>query len=378
VRVKSCMPVIPSADVEKSLRFWIDGLGLTMDRPMRQDGRLVGCMVHNEHLYFWLNQRAGSPIKPENYEGIRLYWAPHDIHALRDRLERLGYAVSEITDRDYGQTEFFVTDDDGYSHCFGVATNKGRRPPQKTSPMFDWFSTLAAGSELLRDAASELQERGFIVLPGPVPSERMEQLADAYTAAVAAATGNDIRIGSTSTKVSDFVNRGAEFDDLYTFPPLLEACCRVIGRPFKLSSLLGRTLRPRSSAQELHVDVRRDSADWPLLGFILMIDEFRPDNGATRFVPGSHRWSVTPEDAISDLRAKHEKQVLACGSAGSLVVFNGSAWHGHTENRSSGPRRSLQGAFVPRDGCAATDFAARMQPETRARLGQLARYVLAL
>jgi hypothetical protein len=37
---------------------------------------------------------------------------------------KLGYSVSEIVDRDYGQTEFFVTDDDGYSHCFGAATNK--------------------------------------------------------------------------------------------------------------------------------------------------------------------------------------------------------------------------------------------------------------
>jgi len=122
--VKSCIPVIPSADLEKSLRFWVEGLGLTMDRAMRQDGRLIGCMVHNESLYFWLNQRAGSPIKPENYEGIRLYWAPSNIHAMRERLQRLGYIVSEITNRDYGQTEFFVTDDDGYSHCFGIATDK--------------------------------------------------------------------------------------------------------------------------------------------------------------------------------------------------------------------------------------------------------------
>jgi hypothetical protein len=96
-----------------------------MDRAMWQDGRLVGCMVHNERLRFWLNQRAGTPSKPENYEGIRLYWAPSDIHALRERLQRLGYAVSEIVDRDYGQSEFFVTDDDGYSHCFGVATEPG-------------------------------------------------------------------------------------------------------------------------------------------------------------------------------------------------------------------------------------------------------------
>jgi catechol 2,3-dioxygenase-like lactoylglutathione lyase family enzyme len=120
--VESCIPVIPSADLEKSLRFWVEGLGLTAGREMRQEGRLIGCMVHNEQVYFWLNQRAGASIKPENYEGIRLYWAPADIYATRDRLTQLGYAVSDIVDRDYGQTEFFLTDGDGYSHCFGVAT----------------------------------------------------------------------------------------------------------------------------------------------------------------------------------------------------------------------------------------------------------------
>ena len=126
MQVLSCMPVIPSADLEKSLRFWVDGLGLTMDRAMREDGRLVGCMVHDEHLQFWLNQRDGTPVTPEHYEGIRLYWAPRDLHALRARLEGLGFTVSEIDERDYGQTEFFVTDDDGYSHCFGTATREGR------------------------------------------------------------------------------------------------------------------------------------------------------------------------------------------------------------------------------------------------------------
>ncbi len=89
---------------------------------MREAGRLVGCRVRNERLAFWLNQRAGSPARPENYEGIRLYWAPQDLPAMRARLEQLGYAVTSIEDREYGQSEFFVTDDDGYSHCFGVAT----------------------------------------------------------------------------------------------------------------------------------------------------------------------------------------------------------------------------------------------------------------
>lgn len=124
MNIKSCIPVIPSADLEKSLRFWVDGLGLTADREMRQDGKLIGCMVHNEQVYFWLNQRAGTPVKPDNYEGIQLYWGPADIHATRERLKQLGYEVSDIVDRDYGQTEFFLADDDGYSHCFGIATKK--------------------------------------------------------------------------------------------------------------------------------------------------------------------------------------------------------------------------------------------------------------
>jgi ectoine hydroxylase-related dioxygenase (phytanoyl-CoA dioxygenase family) len=195
---------------------------------------------------------------------------------------------------------------------------------------------------------------------------------------MASATGEDVRVGSTSTKLSDLVNRGAAFDDLYVFPPLLHACCLVMGRPFKLSSLHARTLRPRTPAQELHVDAPRNSHDWPLLGFIVMIDEFRSDNGATRFVPGSHRWPGLPADILSDQRAAYDGEVRACGSAGSLLVFNGSAWHGHGANTSSAPRRSIQGAFIPRGGSAAVDFAARMQPETHERLGPLARYLLSL
>lgn len=244
--------------------------------------------------------------------------------------------------------------------------------------MSDWFKTLTAGNALSAHAASELQEQGFVVIPGPVPLDRLELLATGYDAAVVSANDEDVKVGATSTRVNDFVNRGEEFDDLYVFPPLLEACCCVVGRPFKLSSLLARMLRPGAPSQELHVDVRHTSADWPLVGFILMVDAFRPDNGATRFVPGSHRWSATPTDAMADPQADHDRQVLACGAAGSLLIFNGSAWHGHTANSSSRPRRSLQGAFIPRDGRAATDFAGRMQPETRARLGPLARHVLAL
>lgn len=223
---------------------------------------------------------------------------------------------------------------------------------------------------------SQLQLQGFVVIPGPVPPERIERLADAYDTVMATATGDDIKVGSTTTRVSDFVNRGAEFDALYVFPPVLEACRHVIGPTFRLSSLLGRTLRPHQPGQGLHVDVQRDSADWPLLGFILMVDEFRPDNGATCFVPGSHHWPKSPSGTVPGAQADGHKQELALGPAGSVLVFNGSTWHGHTVNTSNQPRRSIQGFFIPRTGRAATDFAARMSSETRARLSPVAQYVL--
>jgi len=244
--------------------------------------------------------------------------------------------------------------------------------------MNDLYDAITAGTELSSAAASELHERGFVVLPGPVASTEMEHLTSAYDAMVASASVHDVHTGGTTTRVNDFVNRGDEFDALYVFPPLLEACCRTIGRAFKLSSMHARTLRPHTPAQELHVDVDRASADWPLVGFILMIDEFRPDNGATRFVPGTHHRSDVPEAVMTDRRADYDGQLLATGPAGSLIIFNGSAWHGHIANTSDGSRRSVQGAFIPRDGCAATDFSGRMRSETRARLGPLARYVLSL
>ena len=120
--LQSCIPVIPSADLNRTLRLWVEGLGFSLESEMREEGRLTFCLLRNDRLCFMLNQRAGSSAAPDGYEGIRLYWAPSDLHETRQRLIRLGYPVSDIVDRDYGQTEFFLTDDDGYSHCFGVPT----------------------------------------------------------------------------------------------------------------------------------------------------------------------------------------------------------------------------------------------------------------
>ncbi len=121
--------------------------------------------------------------------------------------------------------------------------------------------------------------------------------------------------------------------------------------------MLARTLNPHSRAQELHRDFARGEDDraadaWPMVGFILMIDEFLGENGATRFVPRSHLWPEGP----TTLPADHPGQVAACGPAGSMIVFNGSVWHGHGPNETGHPRRSIQGAYIRRDAASGVDL----------------------
>jgi ectoine hydroxylase-related dioxygenase (phytanoyl-CoA dioxygenase family) len=228
------------------------------------------------------------------------------------------------------------------------------------------------------DVADALETHGFVVLPSPFSTAEIARVQAAYDDACAHAAPEDVHVGRTSTRVNDFVNRGPEFDLLYTWPPVLDAARRVVGGPIRLSVLHARTLHPGGPAQELHVDIPRTSDAWPMLGVILMVDEFRPDNGATRFVPGSHRWTDTPAQVLADCAAPHPDEVLTCGPAGSLILFDASTWHGYTANSSSSGRRSVQGTFIPRSGRAATDFLGRMEPGTFARLSATAREVIGM
>lgn len=243
--------------------------------------------------------------------------------------------------------------------------------------MDDWFSVMAADCELPSDAAQQLYDIGFVVIEGPVVHANCAQLADAYDAAVLAAHPDDVSIRS-STRIHDFVNRGPDFDELYIYGPILAACCHIIGRPFKLSTMLARTLEPGTPAQALHVDFKRDADGWPMVGFIIMVDEFRSDNGATRFVPGSHLALNAPGDVMKDATYVYEGQALACGPAGSIIIYNGSTWHGHTANRTAKRRRSIQGAYIRREAQSSVNQATRIRPETLGRIGDLAKYLLDL
>lgn len=187
-------------------------------------------------------------------------------------------------------------------------------------------------------------DTGFVVLAGAMPARRVAEIGVAYDAIMVPTSSPNFKAGSTTDR--GFLDSRMGFEDVYQHPPLVLLCAQLIGRSCKLSSLLGRTLRPGSPAQKLHTDIARSSADAPMAGFILMLDAFTPANGATRFIPGSQNWPDAPSDRLADPRLACEGEAVACGDAGSMIVFNVAVWHGHTANTTLKARRSIQGYFV--------------------------------
>ncbi len=228
-------------------------------------------------------------------------------------------------------------------------------------------------------SAADLSEQGFTSLPGPFAGTDLETACAAYDHVMATAHGPHYRAqaASTTTRMSDVLGFSSAFDALLVWPPLLAMATHFFDQPFKLSSLLARTLKAGAVSQALHSDLPRDSPDAPLLGFILMIDPFCEDNGATRFVPGSHLWPGVPADSMTDTHATRIDEVCSVGEAGTVVVFNAAIWHGHTANRTAYSRRSLQGYFVRRDAKEGFDFRG-LAAEAQQRFSPAARYLLAL
>lgn len=191
----------------------------------------------------------------------------------------------------------------------------------------------------------DLMDFGFVVVPGAIPARRVAEICIAYDELMVQTSNADFKAGSTTDR-RFFVDSRIAFEDVYQHPALLMACAHLIGQPFKLSSLLGRTLRGASPAQDLHADMARDSGDAPMVGFILMLDAFTSENGATRFIPGSQSCPDVPSDRLANPHSACGGEVLACGDAGSIIIFDAAVWHGHTANTTPKVRRSIQGYFV--------------------------------
>jgi len=108
---------------------------------------------------------------------------------------------------------------------------------------------------------------------------------------------------------------------------------------YQLGSTTGIEILPGEADQQLH----RDDTPYPIqvaglelqIGVMWALSDFTAENGATRIVPGSHRF----------LRAWHRPDLTHWEQAimpkGSLAFYLGSTWHGGGANRSQSPRSGL-------------------------------------
>ena len=179
-------------------------------------------------------------------------------------------------------------------------------------------------------------------------------------------------------RLADLVNKGPTFDICYTHPRVLAAIAHVLTADFKLSSLNYRAALPGQGHQPLHADWTAPVAtgEFRVCNSIWLLDDFTPDNGPTRVVPGSHRRGALPKDEMQDPAATHPQEVKLLAPAGTVVIFNSHLWHGGTLNSTHARRRALHTYFCRRPERQQVDQQRFIRAETLARLSPAARYVL--
>ena len=72
---------------------------------------------------------------------------------------------------------------------------------------------------------------------------------------------------------------------------------------------------PVATSQPLHADMGaiRDEQGYWVCNSVWMLDDFTPDNGPLRVVPGSHRWGRLPQDVMADPSGPHPDEVWSPG-----------------------------------------------------------------
>lgn len=193
-----------------------------------------------------------------------------------------------------------------------------------------------------RDAAfhlGEIEEKGYTLLERVIEPELVAALREALERIVLdsriGACQNDFE-GTRTVRIYNLLAHDDVFARVPVHPAVLPVVEGVLDDGCLVSSVSSIDIGPGETPQPIHTDdmvIRLPRPHPPLVcNTMWALTEFSEANGATRLVPGSHRWPSYP-----DLRTEHAS-VPAEMPAGSVLVWNGSLWHGGGANR-TGERR---------------------------------------
>lgn len=215
------------------------------------------------------------------------------------------------------------------------------------APSLPRLSRAEASAELV---AALIREHGCVVVESLVDRERMVKLASDLALVRGTFSGAKTSFAGAQTirNAAKPLGESVVAQELATCPVVVGAansvlgayCRRVVLGTCSAIDVVGPAAGEISSpAQVLH----RDDTMWPAQGekcvtVMWAVTDFTATNGATRVVPGSHRWprleddDDEPEDLAAQVDVDAEdddvQSVVAEMPAGSALLFCGSTLHG--------------------------------------------------
>ena len=126
---------------------------------------------------------------------------------------------------------------------------------------------------------------------------------------------------------------------------------RVVGKDFYLSNTWYQVVPPNTPRLGYHKDLRGS------ISLNIMLDDILTGMGSTCLVPGSHINTPPAMFCMSDIHARHPKEVDIAGVAGDGVLFSTETWHARSCNDSSYTTRRLFYNFYSRSSRSTTTWA---------------------
>jgi ectoine hydroxylase-related dioxygenase (phytanoyl-CoA dioxygenase family) len=146
--------------------------------------------------------------------------------------------------------------------------------------------------------------------------------------------GRDDFEGHLTRRVYALFAKTRALDTAATHPLILGVLDEVLGE-YQLSAPTGIEIGAGEVAQPLHPDDALYPIPRPhtelVVNIMWPLDDFTEANGATRIVPGSHRWGTEYPDPDTETVAIEMP-------AGSALIYFGSVWHGGGANRTTQSR----------------------------------------